>query len=219
MTGEGSQDPAEGWDWIRQGAIRQMACLIFVRAVTPERVIEAFGMEPAAAMLLPETRVMEAMQFPVCDDDAVTVAPYIRVGRVGEWAFAICQSGLDIVDYPDEIVRRLSAGTDAVTVMWVETLNNVVYLADGEWVTTFQPEMAWSRLGSDPDRFLTEMRAAGLRTEPPSPDDGPGEGDDYVDQVIAALDTLTMTLGIRLPAEVAKGALLTVQRAPDGMSS
>jgi hypothetical protein len=218
MTSASGSPAAGGWDWIRQGTLELGGCLIFVRDASPERVIEGFEMDPAAAVVLPEARAGEAIRFPICDDEANTIAPYIRVGRVGEWAFAVSGTGLDIVDYHDAAATRLSAGTDAVMVIWTMTVNDVEYLADGEQVVSFQPEMAWYRYGSDPDRFLAEMRQARLETEPPSPDDDPGAGQEYRDEVIAALDMLTLVLGIRLPEEVVSGPLLTVQRAPDGTS-
>jgi Family of unknown function (DUF6461) len=216
MTRQNGPAVTEGWEWIKQRTLRMAGCLIFVRAVAPQRVIEGFGMDPAGAMLLPEARTADAIRFPICDDKGETIGPYIRVGRTGEWAFAISQTGLDIMRYHDDAGKRLSAGTEAVVVTWVEVLNDLEYLADGEQVTSFQPEMAWQRYGSDPDRFLAEMRQAGLRTEPPSPDDEPRKGGDYLDDVIAALDMLTLALGIRLPDDVVSGPLLTVQRAPDG---
>lgn len=55
----------KSWDWIRLHALRMAGCLIFVRAVTPERVIEGFRMDPAEAMLLPEARVGRRSGFPL----------------------------------------------------------------------------------------------------------------------------------------------------------
>lgn len=216
MTSGSSSAVREGWDWIRHGGMELAGCLIFVRDARQEQVIRGFGMDPDAARLLPEERAGEAIPFRVWDDEANTIAPYIRVGRAGEWAFAISGTGLDLSDYHDAAATRLSAGTDAVMVIWTMTANGLDYLVDGEQVVSFQPEMAWYRYGSDPDRFLEQMRQAGLDTEPPSPDDDPG--DEYRDEVIAALDMLTLALGIRLPEEVARGPLLTVQRRPDNQA-
>ena len=58
------------------------------------------------------------------------------------------------------------------------------------------------------------MREAGLATEPSDPqEDAPAvQESEPSDPIIAVLDMLTRALGIRLPAEVALGPLLTVQR-------
>jgi hypothetical protein len=227
MTEVSGPPAAGGWDWIRRGALELGGCLIFVRDAGPEQVIEGFEMDPAAAMLLPEARAGAAIRFPIYDDKARTIAPYIRVGRVSEWAFAISETGLDLLDYHDAAASRLSVGTDAVMVIWTATVNGFEYLADGEQVTSFEPMRAWERYGSQPDRFVREMREVGLTTDapPPVPPRPHGTKRDYAalrrayrDPVIAALELLTLALGIRLPAEVASRPLLTVQRAPDGTS-
>jgi hypothetical protein len=42
-----------GWGWVRQvGRLEIGGCLTFARSVSPERVIEAFGMDPAGAVVL-----------------------------------------------------------------------------------------------------------------------------------------------------------------------
>ena len=79
--------------------------------------------------------------------------------------------------------------------------------------------MAWYRYGTEPDRFLPQMRQAGLETEAPDPslsgdDPAADPAEEYHDYLVATLDMLTLALGIRLPANVASGPLLTVQRNP-----
>jgi hypothetical protein len=39
----------ETWAWIREGHAEAGGCLTFVRGITPERVIEGFGMDPGWA--------------------------------------------------------------------------------------------------------------------------------------------------------------------------
>jgi hypothetical protein len=217
----------KGWLWIRAGGGAVGGCLTFARLVTPERVIEAFGMDPTDAVLLPEAQASRALPYPGRDVNGGLVCPWIRAGRFGEWAFAIEE--LSTLGYSGA-GRRLSAGTEAVVVSWTATINTANYLVDGQRVTSFRPELADDRSGSDPDRFLTQMRQAGLDTGQSADDlqdaDTAGEltpagapGDDYHDEVIATLDMFTLALGIRLPAEVASGPLLTVQRRPIGGDS
>jgi hypothetical protein len=76
----------------------------------------------------------------------------------------------------------------------------------------------WDRAGSRPDQFLHEMRAAGMATEAPgvpgAGHPGAGDGPEEPDPLVPALSMLTLALGIRLPADVVWGPLLTVQRRP-----
>lgn len=74
------------WDWISR---EMMGCVMFARGVSPERVIEAFGMDPGAARLLPASGVNEVLRFPVLDQESRLIHPWIRVGRAGEWGFVL----------------------------------------------------------------------------------------------------------------------------------
>lgn len=73
-------------------------------------------------------------------------------------------------------------------------------------MTSFEPYMARYRTGSEPDRFLREMREAGMATGL-ADDEDPPEGPE--DDLVAALEMATRALGIRLPEELALGPLLT----------
>jgi Family of unknown function (DUF6461) len=140
------------------------------------------------------------------------------VGRSGEWAFAISESGLDIVGYYHDAAIRLSAGTEAAVVTWTPTISDFQYLVDGDVATWYDLDMPWERgNGSDPDRFLAEMRQVGLETEPPGEPEEAGEPAHF-DPLIRSLDVLTLALGIRVSREVARGPLLTVQRRPDNQA-
>jgi hypothetical protein len=184
--------------------------LVFVRGVSAERVIEAFGMDPARALLLPASEADEALRYPVWDTSTgTTVHPWIRVGRSAEWTFAIDPS-LMAASQTQGAVRELSLGTEAAWFSWNPNISYFRYFADGVLVTAFEPLLASDRQGSDPDRFLDQMRRAGLDPDP-IPDDAPVP-DVLPDYRIGLLDMLTLALGIRLPREVALGPLLTVQR-------
>jgi hypothetical protein len=217
MPEHGDERSAPGWDWVLSGGIEIGGCLMFARGASPDRVIEAFGMDPTAAQVLPASRAYTALRLPVWDDTARTIHPWVRAGRSGEWAFAIDQSALDIVGYHSRIARALSAGTDLVMFEWTQTIDYFHYLVDGTEVTSFEPLRAWDRSGTEPDRFLREMRQSGLSADPLA-----GTTSVDRDPRIALLEMLTLTLGIRLPADIALGPLLTVQRtdqvSPDSWS-
>lgn len=187
------------WDWTEQeypdGGVR----LIFVRGVTPEQVIEAFGTDPSAARLLSADATDEALGY-----------PWVRAGRTGEWAFSIDTCPVDVYEN-ETIAPYLSAGTELALVELTLSSELFYYFVDGTEVTSFEPLMARDRFGSDPDRFVSQMRQAGLRVDR-SPDDDDNELER--DSGIAVLDMLTLALGIRLSREVAIGPLLTVQPGP-----
>lgn len=206
------------WGWVRD-SLGLGATLIFARGVAPERVIEAFRMDPATARVVPESQIPEVLPYPVYSDGLEATGPYLRIGQSGEWAFVIDPTFLSLYSHlhGGPVEARLSAGTEVVTVTWTpKPTESVDYWVDGQWMTCFEPYMAYHRAGADPDRFVPQMRQVGLETEPPGPAAGSGEPDDepgaYQDTLIAALGMLTLALGIRLSEEAASGPLLTVQR-------
>ncbi|HSZ48368.1 MAG TPA: DUF6461 domain-containing protein [Streptosporangiaceae bacterium] len=189
--------PPQGseWDWY-QDEYPIGISLMLVRGVTPERVIEAYGANPAEARVLPATRALE------------TLTSWVRVGRAGEWTFAFDDSHIGLEDFEQRIARELSAGTDLVLFESNPNITYFWYYADGTEVTSFEPLLSTWRGGSDPDRFLPQMRQAGLNVEPPPDDD---DSEPERNPAIALLDMLTLALGIRLSGEVALGPLLTVR--------
>jgi hypothetical protein len=210
MPGPEDDLSASGWEWMGSDDIRIVGSLMFARKVSAERIIEAFGMDPGTARLVPADGVSRALSHPMWDEDH----PWIRAGTYGDWGFALSLTDFDMADRRDNMARRLSSGTEVAVVTWTEIVDTFQYWDDGVMVTLFEPLLAADRSGSEPDRFLAEMREAGLETERSDPREnasavrGPGQSD----PIIAVLDMLTRALGIRLPAEAALGPLLTVQR-------
>lgn len=95
--------------------------------------------------------------------------PWIRVGTTGEWGFAIDETG-GAHFYEEEFTDELSASTDLALFAGTMTIDYFSYVVDGVEVTSFEPLRAWERSGTDPDRFLAQMRQAGLDVVPPDPD-------------------------------------------------
>jgi len=192
MADEHSQANGE-WHWLESSALRLMGALIFARDVTQDEVFDAFDLDPSSARV--ENWIDDPARRPV------------RVGRLGEWAFAVDESllSLDLALHAKNVGKRLSAGTEVVVVSWTAKPNEVFeYWADAVMVTNFEPYRACDRHGSEPDRFLREMRQVGMVTEADDAAEGPE------DDLIAALDLATLTLGIRLPESAAMGPLATV---------
>jgi hypothetical protein len=192
MTDENAQ-PSDEWDWLEESALRLGCALIFARDVTEDEVFEAFGLDPSSARM----------------EDWVEDANHrqVRVGRFGAWTFAIDEwmESLDLTVRGKNVGKRLSAGTEAVVISWTPKPNeDFEYWADGTLVTRFEAYRVCDRDGSEPDRFLREMRQVGMVTEADDAAEGPE------DDLIATLDLVTLALGIRLPEQVAMGPLATV---------
>lgn len=184
------------WDWLEESPLRIGCALIFARDVAQDEVFGAFDVDPTSAH-------MEDWEFDPEDRR-------IRVGRLGTWTFAIDESmeSLHLAIRGRNVGARLSAGTEAVVIEWTaKPTETFEYWADGTLVTRFEPYRVCDRDGSEPDRFLDEMRLLGMVTEA----DDEAEGPDNV--LIATLDLMTLALGIHLPEATAMGPLATVSLA------
>src|SRR5260370_30891989 len=84
---------------------------MFARGASPEQVMEAFGMVPGAAQLLPADPedIFESLPYPM-DDTFPPVHPWIRVGKEGEWAFAIDESAGGDGGYAEDAPLVAAAG-------------------------------------------------------------------------------------------------------------
>jgi hypothetical protein len=185
------------WDWVAQeypSGIR----LMFARAVTPERVFETFGADPADVRVLTAAAAHDTVAY-----------PWVRAGRAGDWVFSIdsCLTGPFGIE---PLACRLSAGTDLA--LFDAYASYFAYYTNGSETTSFEPGTSEWRNGSDPDRFTPYMRQAGLNVDPPADDAAPREDPD-----LALLNMLTLTLGIELPRDQALGPLPTahVTSLPD----
>jgi hypothetical protein len=199
------------WSWVRRGAHEVVGALILVRGATPAELIAAFGLDPERARPVPADRIAEAVTEPVYDEMSEVVAPWVRAGQAGEWALVLDSTGGPATTgYYGRLGQRLSAAREAVVVSWnPAAVNTIAYYVDTELVTRFEAGREWERSGQDPDRFLAAMRQLGLRADPAEPPAPPG-----TDPLVAALDVLTVALGIELPEDVITGPLLTVQGEP-----
>ena len=190
------------WDWIKETDLTLAGSISFARGVSPKRVMEAFGMNPANAFVATAAKARKSLPYPDYLETYPPDHPWIRVGTAGEWGFAIDESSGG-VGYEEDAARALSAGTEAVLVTRAESLSYFHYYVDGAEITAFEPLFGWERFGIDPDRFLPYMRQAGVRLD---------DDDAIKNPVIAVMEMMTLALGIRLSRDVALGPLLTVQR-------
>jgi hypothetical protein len=187
------------WDWVYETALGAIGgTFTFARGASPEQMMTAFGMNPARARLVPASDVAQALHDPDWLRTEPPEHPWIRVGVAGEWGFALDESSAGYGGY-----EHAPAGTEAVLLTHTQTIDDFRYADDGTLVTSFEPGML-DRYGTEPDRFVEQMRQVGLPAT---------IGDDRaVDPMIALLQMLTVALGIRVPRDLALGPLLTVQR-------
>lgn len=185
---------ASEWDWVTE-AFPHGLRLTFVRGATPERLIEEFGADPATARWL-----TAEVTFETISDS------WVRVGRTGEWVFSFDNYYFDIGGFSAK-AQELSAGTELVHLDSLMGSGCFYYFADGDEVTSFEPLTSADRYGTDPDRFVPQMRRVGLDVEPPPDDAAPARNDPN----IAVLEMLTLALGIRLSRGTALGPLRTVR--------
>jgi hypothetical protein len=191
------------WDWVEETALDIGGTFTFARGASPEQVMTAFGMNPAKARLVPASDVAQALHDPDWLQTYPPEHPWIRVGVAGEWGFALDESSAGSGGYEHDAVGALAAGTEVVLFTHTQTIDDFAYWADGTLLTMFEPG-GLDRYGTEPDRFVEQMRQVGLPTT---------IGDDRaVDPMIALLQMLTIALGIWVPRDLALGPLLTVQR-------
>ncbi len=156
MTGRADEQVLSSWDWVEE-EFPNGTRLLFVRDIPPEQIMTALGADPAHAELLTLDVTFETL-----------IQPFARVGRTGEWAFCIDNCAFNVGEF-SPTAQELSAGTElALLDTYVPTSGYFWYFADGAEVTSFEPLLSPWRDGSDPDRFVPQMRQVGLdrRTAP-----------------------------------------------------
>jgi Family of unknown function (DUF6461) len=199
----GVRQDDHGWAWLRRGRRQIQGCVTFVRGATPERMLEEFGMAPVTARFMSLKRARELF--------GETEPAWVRIGRSREWAFAIEE--ISLAGAFEGVADRLSAGTEAAVLFWTaKPTCGVRYLADGDLVTALEPGRPSDRAGSDPDRFLAQMRQAGFEF------DGSKKRLAWprrFDPVIAAAYTLTLALGIDVAPDLVRAPLLTARCRAD----
>jgi hypothetical protein len=192
------------WDWVEETALEIGGTFTFARGASPEQVMTAFGMNPARARLVPASDAAQALHDPEWLQTYPPEHPWIRVGVAGEWGFALDDSSAGSGGYEHAAVAALAASPEVVLFTHTQTIDDFAYWADGALVTMFEPMRGSDRYGTEPDRFVEQMRQVGLPTT---------IGDDNaVNPMIALLQMLTVALGIWVPRDLALGPLLTVQR-------
>jgi Family of unknown function (DUF6461) len=150
--------PAEGIVWIAEAGLFELGYgVLLVRGVTEDGLSDRLGDVEVLADRMNRVDAYE-LELSLKDDSDDQV---VRIGRAGDWAFAVAEGGP--IGHPFlEVIQRVSRGTEAVSV--INNGNAVVLLVhakDGEIFGRFQlgtREVAGANTGP-----LTEaLRHAGL---------------------------------------------------------
>ncbi len=139
--------------------------LVFVRGLSPDDVFRAYGADPAQA-------VERGPDEPYDPADGPFAGPSVRVGQAGDWVMAVEDHFMPFQAARSEVLRRASAGGEAVAVSTdIGKLNHTYgYAVAGDVVATLMTCVPLSWGGSGPGRLEPLARELGLvgdGAEPP----------------------------------------------------
>ena len=139
----------ERFGWIRRSTIQDAACLTFVRGTDIDAVAAGFGAVSDYA------RALDFDEY--CEEAFAQPCPVIALRVVGGWVLVVEDNGLQ--GTRPEVLNRVSAGTDALSVFWNASLSTrFSWAVDGEVRTTFEALLPEFREGAKPDE-LEDLRA------------------------------------------------------------
>ncbi|MBE1486889.1 DUF6461 domain-containing protein [Plantactinospora soyae] len=191
---EPAPDPEVGWI-----SGYDNVTLTFVHRITQAELFRRFGVDPARSVSRTRRQLLELERT-----WTEGYRPALRVGYAGDWAFAVEEFHSE--GGRPERLRRLSAGTWAAALHYAAGHLRLTVVADGTVVFGYDNHRPESPTGTEPDRFLPMLRAAGLA--PPDHDRNPDL------DVPALLDVLRAEWGIVLDGRMLAGALPAAQYRP-----
>lgn len=147
-----------GLTWLSRGGVGATGSMTFVRGSDERAVLTGLGVDSEAAVL------------PA--DPAFSSITGITVIRSGEWLVALEQSAWPRGIRP-EVLRRLSAGTEAVAIHEDIGKGNhqFTHAADGEIITAVTTSAPPSWGGTQPDRLRPLAEELGMQREDGNPSD------------------------------------------------
>ncbi|WUH98483.1 DUF6461 domain-containing protein [Spirillospora sp. NBC_00431] len=160
----------EGVDWVDDGEpLGDIFCLTFIKGVGETEALSRLGGLPDT--LRPRTLDEATEAYGSYDAGYPDFAFALNLG---EWTVLIEPDG-----YQGSLIEplmALSQGTEVVSVQRHDYADHgFSYAVDGTLVTGFEPTWPEHRWGSEPDRLVGQMRAAGL-----DPDGGEDDEDGYL---------------------------------------
>ncbi|RFS81262.1 hypothetical protein D0T12_33375 [Actinomadura spongiicola] len=163
-------------EWVDGDArLGEIFCLTFVKDVDETEALTRLGALPDT--LRPRELDEAAEAFDRFETGYTELAFALNLGA---WTMVVEVNGFQGV--LTEPLAGLSRGTEVVSVQRHDYADHGFrYAVDGTLVTGFEPTWPQHRWGSDPDRLLGKMRAAGL-----DPDAGDVDDDDDEDTDVSA---------------------------------
>ncbi|MFE3206281.1 DUF6461 domain-containing protein [Embleya sp. NPDC059237] len=193
----------DGIAWLREA--REFGsdyCVTFARGLEPLELLIRLGCNPSTVVPMGLVDATETYF-----DTGVET---IRAGTSRGWAYAVETTGNR--GFQKGVPDAVSTGTEAVLVY--ADSNPVAYLLhaeNGEIVCGFEEETPDDRIGTDPDRLLPHMIAAGLLTpDGNQPDDSPTRG--------CELRMAETVFGLDLPHDLVVHGLLLAAGLHEGLS-
>jgi cell wall assembly regulator SMI1 len=145
-----SVDPA---DWILGG--QGLRCLTFARGLSEAELVRRFGGDPDRLPGLTGEDVAARQLSWRCG-----YRPMLRVGKTAGFAFGFELGHMYGVGTP--MLRRVSAGTSAVSLAYTGLITQLAVAEDGVVVLRFDSTRPEELGGADPDRFRPLLEQAGL---------------------------------------------------------
>jgi hypothetical protein len=167
--------------------------LTFVQALDEGKVLRRFGVAPQDVGPLTDEDVYERLEVTGGQGDLVMVA------GLGGWTVAVEKSGWQGVR--PEILRELSRdGGQAMAVSRQDYAHHrFAYAADGQVLTSFNPEFPGIREGTDPGHLDGHLRELGI---------DPAADDQIDNHLPAALALVSRISGVMLAPAHLEGPLL-----------
>ncbi|WP_222595212.1 SMI1/KNR4 family protein [Nocardia ninae] len=176
-------------------------CLTFAQDLDETELLRRFGAFPETRRprWREEAAILEQRQ------DASVLLPVVRVGAHGGWAFGI-EEGLHLFEgIRDEVLRRVSGGTRAVSVSYWEDGTTPVALVDnGELVTRYDTRPPVPHGARDPFEVFP-----GLPSPVPEP-----TPEQRRERLLAVCDAVVRRCGIPLPPPGLAGELDSARILP-----
>ncbi|MET8387878.1 DUF6461 domain-containing protein [Streptosporangium canum] len=149
--------------WLAKGyELGDVWCLTFVWGLDEPEALRRIGAAEKSIRPLTYKELNDEGLFP----------DTVLAGRLGGWTVLIEINGWQAIER--DALRALSTATEVVSVLRHDhATHNFVYARDGKTVTSFNPMVPAWRYGSDPDRLVDAMRAAGF-----DPGHAPGDEDE-----------------------------------------
>ncbi|WP_205718313.1 DUF6461 domain-containing protein [Actinomadura sp. WMMA1423] len=184
----------------------EIFCLTFLKGVDETEALSRLGALPDT---LRHRTLEEAQEVYDCYEAGYT--DFASAIDLGAWTVLVEPMGFQ--GAMNEQLTALSRGTEVVSVLRHDYADHgFCYAVDGMLVTGFEPTWPEHRWGSEPDRLLGKMRAAGL--DPDAEDDGEDDGDFVPGAYMPALLLAGLITGALPHPDTLDGRLLTAAIEP-----